>query len=266
MQPEGDKDDAPPVRVQIAEGLARVTLDRPHRLNAISIDMANRLTALWEDLDADEAVRVILLDAAECDAFCAGMDLKEMHALRAAGDDPLARMTDPFQNRMRAVAKPIVCALSGDCHGAGVLLAMGADIRVGVAGARMAISEARFGRGTGWAVPLLWMVPQPILAEMTMTGNPVSMERLARHGFINHLEPDADAVRARARAIAERIAANAPLSVRAAKASLAAGMDLGCAAGLARAAEIHRPVYASADASEGARAFAEKRAPRWTGR
>jgi enoyl-CoA hydratase/carnithine racemase len=86
------------------------------------------------------------------------------------------------------------------------------------------------------------------------------------HGFVNHLETSVAAVRAKAMALARRTAENAPLSVRAAKASLAAGMDLGCAAGLARAAELHRRVYASADAGEGALAFAEKRAPRWTGR
>lgn len=250
----------------VEDGVARITLDRPHRRNAVDIAMANALTAIWHRIDEDETILAAVVDATECGTFCAGMDLKDMAAIRAAGDDPLDRMEDPFQERMCAVSKPIVCALVGHFTGAGVLLAMGADIRVGLAGTNAAISEARFGRGTSWAVPLLWMLPQPVLSEMMLTGDPYPVEELARHGFVNHVEASVAAVRAKAMALARRIVENAPLSVRAAKASLAAGMDMGRSAGLARAAELHRPVYASADAGEGARAFAEKRAPRWTGR
>lgn len=250
----------------IEDGIARITLDRPHRRNAVDIAMANALTSIWRRIDEDETVLAAVLDATECGTFCAGMDLKDMAAIRAEGTDPLDRMEDPFQARMRTVSKPIVCALVGHFTGAGVLLAMGADIRVGLAGTTAAISEVRFGRGTSWAVPLLWMLPQPLLSEMILTGDPYPVEELARHGFINHLEADVEAVRAKATTLARRIAENAPLSIRAAKASIAAGMDLGCAAGLVRAADLHRAVYASDDASEGPRAFAEKRAPRWTGR
>jgi enoyl-CoA hydratase/carnithine racemase len=250
----------------VEDKIARITLNRPHRRNAIDVATANLLTAIWQRIDEDESVLAAVIDAAECGTFCAGMDLKDMTAIRALGEDPLDRMKDPFQTRMRAVTKPIVCALVGHFTGAGVLLAMGADIRVGLAGSTAAISEARWGRGTSWAVPLLWMLPQPVLSEMMLTGDPHPVEDLARHGFINHVEDSSQAVRSKALALAQRIAQNAPLSVRAAKASLAAGMDLGCAAGLAQATELHRPVYASDDAGEGARAFVDKRAPRWTGR
>lgn len=255
-----------PVLIALDQGIATITLNRPHRRNAVDVAMANRLTALWRQVDEDPAILAVVIDAAECGTFCAGMDLKDMAAIRATGDDPLKRMEDPFQTRMRALSKPVVCALVGHFTGAGMLLAMNADIRVALAGSTGAISEVRFGRGTSWAVPLLWMLPQPVLSEMMLTGDPVSVEELARHGFVNHVEPSVEDVRRRASDIARRIARNAPLSVRAAKASLVAGMDLGCADGLARAAELHRPVYASADASEGAQAFAQKREPRWTGR
>ena len=264
-RPEANEAEAS-VLFRIEDGIAQVTLNRPHRRNAVDVAMANVLTAIWRRIDEDEAVLAAVVDAAECGTFCAGMDLKDMAAIRAAGDDPLDRMEDPFQTRMRAVSKPIVCALVGHFAGAGVLIAMGADIRVGLTGTTAAISEARFGRGTSWAVPLLWMLPQPVLSEMMLTGDPYPVAELARHGFVNHVEDSVNAVRSKATALARRIAENAPLSVRAAKVSLAAGMDLGCAAGLARAAELHRPVYASDDAGEGARAFAEKRAPRWTGK
>lgn len=250
----------------VSGGVAHVTLNRPHRRNALSVAAADALTECWGRIDADDTICAAVLDAADCGTFCAGMDLKEMAAARAAGDDLLARMKDPFQQRLRAVRKPVVAALTGHFSGAGMLLAMGADIRIGCAGTRAAISEARFGRGTSWTVPLLWMLPQPVLSEMVLTGDPVPVEDLWRHGFINHLEPDAQAVRARAQAIARRIGENAPLSVRAAKATLAAGMDHGCATGLERGEALHRAVYASADATEGPKAFAEGRRPLWQGR
>lgn len=255
-----------PVLYSVQDGIARVTLNRPHRRNAVDVTTANILTAIWRRIDGDEGVLAVVVDAADCGTFCAGMDLKDMTEKRAAGDDPLAHMDDPFQTRLRAVSKPVVCALVGHFTGAGVLIAMGADIRVGLAGSTAAISEARFGRGTSWAVPLLWMLPQPVLSEMMLTGDPYPVEELARHGFVNHIENSVADVRSKAIGLARRIASNAPLSVRAAKAGLAAGMDLGCERGLERATELHRPVYASEDATEGARAFVEKRAPRWTGR
>ncbi|MBB6307791.1 enoyl-CoA hydratase/isomerase family protein [Xanthobacter tagetidis] len=258
--------EAEEVEFAVADGIARVTLNRPARRNALSASMANALTAAWERIDADASIGAVVLAAAPCGTFCAGMDLKEMAAVRAGGADLLARIADPFQARLRTVQKPVVAALGGHFSGAGMLLAMGADIRVGLAGSRAAISEARFGRGTAWAVPLLWMLPQAVLSEMVLTGAPVPVEELWRHGFVNHLEPTPEAVLARACAVAAAIVRNAPLSVLAAKATLAAGMDLGCAAGLVRGAELHRAVYASADAEEGPRAFAEGRPPVWQGR
>lgn len=254
------------VELAVADGIARVTLNRPARRNALTASMANALTAAWARIDADQAIRAVVLAAAPCGTFCAGMDLKEMAAARAEGADLLARIADPFQERLRAVRQPVVAALNGHFSGAGMLLAMGADIRVGLAGSRAAISEVRFGRGTSWALPLLWMLPQPVLSEMMLTGAPLPVEELWRHGFVNHLEATPEVVLARALALAGQIARNAPLSVRAAKATLAAGMDLGCAGGLARGAELHRAVYASADAQEGPSAFAEGRVPVWQGR
>jgi enoyl-CoA hydratase len=91
------------------------------------------------------------------------------------------------------------------------------------------------------------------------------IERLHALGFINAVEPTPDAVRARARAMAKTIAANAPLSVQVGKAGLLASSNLGAEAGYARSKQLHRAVYTSDDAQEGPRAFAEKRPPRWTG-
>lgn len=247
--------------------IATVTLNRPAQRNALSVALVERLYAVWASVDADPEVRVVILTAAECGTFCAGMDLKEAARIRAEeGVDVLTKLRDPFHDCMRRVRKPIIAAMNGDLPAGGMLLALNCDLRVGLRGSRAAISEAQRGRGSPWAVPLLWMMPQPLLLEMVLTGEWMPIERLYDVGFVNYLEPDAAGVRARARALAERIRDNAPLSVLAGKESLLKAMTLGCDPGIAEARRIYQHVYASEDAIEGPRAFAEKRSPVWKGR
>jgi enoyl-CoA hydratase/carnithine racemase len=255
-----------PVLYAVEAGIATITLNRPLAKNALSIAAANRLTELWEAADADLKVKAIILTSADCGVFSAGMDLKEgAEARRKFGKDILELYNDPFHDRMRAVTKPIIAAMTGDALAGGMLLCLNSDLRVGLAGTRAAITEAKVGRGSPWAVPLLWMLPEPIVMELVLTGDPLAMERLFDLGFVNAIEPTPDAVRARARALAERICANAPLSVWAGKASMIRAMSLGLEEGLKEAKAIYKRVYASEDAQEGPRAFAEKRKPNWKG-
>lgn len=255
------------VLYRVDDGVATLTINRPQQRNALSVAAANRLHALWERVDADDAVRVAVLTSADCGTFCAGMDLREAARIRAEqGVDILTLMRDPFHARMRQVTKPIVAAMTGHLMAGGMMLALNADLRVGLAGTQAGITEAKIGRGSPWAVPLLWMLPQPFLLELVLTGELHPIERFAHYGFVNYLEDTPDAVRARALALARRIADNAPLSVRAARESIAAGMSAGCDAGLAMAVRLHRAAYASEDAIEGPKAFAEKRKPVWKGR
>jgi len=174
-------------------------------------------------------------------------------------------MDDPFQRRMRMVRVPIVGALTGDLLGGGMMLAGYCDLRVGLAGTRVGITEVHLGRGSPWATPLVPLIPQPILSELILVGDPMPIERLAALGFINHVEATPDAVRARARALAERICDAAPLSVRAGKAMLRATTRLDDEAAQREVDRIYEDVYASDDAQEGPRAFAENRKPRWQG-
>jgi enoyl-CoA hydratase len=256
------------VRLDLDDGgIARLTIDRPASRNALDSAANERLFHCWERVDADDRIRVVILGSADCGTFCAGMDLKEAARVRAErGLDILQVLKDPMFERMRSVRKPIVAAMTGHFMAGGMVLALNADLRVGLAGTTGAITEVRVGRGSPWAVPLLWMLPQPVLMEMVLTGEPVAVERLHALGLVNHVEPTPQAVRDRALALAQAIARGAPLSVAAGKASLLAAMSLGCDEGLRNAKALYEPVYASADAQEGPRAFSEKRAPRWTGR
>lgn len=250
-----------------AQGIATITLNRPERRNALSVAAAERLHDIWEEVDSRSDIRAVILTAAPCGTFCAGMDLKEASELRATrGVDVLTLIRDPFHERMRKVRVPIIAAMTGHFAAGGFMLSLNSDLRVGLAGTSGGITEVKRGRGSPWAMPLLWQIPQPVVMEMVLTGELQSIERLHALGFVNHVEPTVEALLSRARSIAETIRDNAPLSVAAGKESILRTMDLGCEAGLERAKRIYEHVYASEDAQEGPRAFAEKRAPVWNGR
>jgi enoyl-CoA hydratase len=255
------------VLFSVDQQIATITLNRPKNRNALSVAANQRLLQLWDEVDRDDAIRVVVLTSADCGVFCAGMDLKEAAQIRATiGKDILDVLVDPFYERMRRVTKPVIAAMTGDFTAAGMVLAMNSDLRVGLAGTHAGIAEARFGRGTAWAIPLLWMLPQAVLLEMIYTAEFMSIERLHAFGFVNYIEPTPDAVREKAFELARQILRNAPLSIVAAKAGLMSGIALGEKEGTAVSKQIHKKVYESEDAQEGPRAFAAKRLPQWQNR
>jgi enoyl-CoA hydratase len=250
-----------------ADGIATITLNRPEARNALSVGTCNRLHEIWEAIDRSASIRAVILTSADCGTFCAGMDLKEAARIKQQrGEDVLTLIKDPMHQRMRRVRQPIVAAMTGHATAGGVLLSLNADLRVGLAGTRLGITEAKMGRGSPWAVPLVSMMPQPILMELVLTGELMPIERFQAFGFVNYVEATPDAVRERARALAASIRDNAPLSVMAAKQAVHAAMNLGSDEAFERAMAIYAPVYTSADAEEGPRAFAEKRKPLWRGK
>ena len=199
--------------------------------------------------------------------FCAGLDLKEASKIaRDEGVDILSKMHDPFHDRMRACTKPIISAMTGSLMAGGMMLTLNSDLRVGLRGTKVGITEVKIGRGSPWAAPALSILPQSILMEIVLTGDLMPIEKLHSYGYTIYLEDTSVAVRARAQELAILIRSGAPLSVKAAKASIRATMDLGCARGLVEGKRLHEVVYASEDAIEGPRAFAEKRSPKWQGR
>lgn len=258
---------ANPIELTIDNGIATVFINRPERKNALSVAAANGLADAWDQIEADSNVRVAILTSADCGVFSAGLDLKEASQIaREEGVDILSKMRDPFHDRMRACSKPIISAMTGGLMAGGMMLTLMSDLRVGLKGSKVGITEVKMGRGSPWAAPALSMLPQPILMEIVLTGDLMPIERLHEYGFTNYLEDTPDAVRARAIELANRVASGAPLSVVAAKASVRATMDLGCTAGLEEGKRLHEGVYASQDAIEGPRAFAEKRPPVWQGK
>lgn len=246
--------------------IAYLTINRPERKNAISIAVAEKLDESWQRINDDDEIRVAILTGAGNEAFCAGMDLKELSERLLAGEkDSYLASKDPLMQNMRHVKKPLIAAVNGICAAGGFALAQNCDIRIAVEEATFSIREAKVGRGSPWAIPLLWLMPLNMALQLTLTGEPISASRAHEIGFINEVVPRQQLM-SRVEAIASIIAENAPLSVMAAKESFYRAMDLGCQAGLEKAMEIYTSVYSSEDAKEGPRAFAEKRKPVWKGR
>ncbi len=203
-----------------------------------------------------------MLTAAGDRAFCAGGDLKEM-ATQALGVPPPDYVPQPGRNI--EVDKPVVAAVNGVAYAGGFLLTQCCDLVVAAEHARFAITEARVGRGAPWAAPLPYLLPPRIAMQMLLTGEPMAARRAYELGLVNEVVAGTD-LAGRARELAETIAANAPLSVRAAKRTVGLLAQLPLSEAYREAERIWEPVYLSADAQEGPRAFSEKRRPVWSGR
>lgn len=183
-----------PIRYEVDGGIAVVTIDRPERKNALSWQAMEGLTDAWQRAESDAAIRVVILTSADCGVFCAGMDLKQTAEIRAReGVDMISKACDPMQSNMRSITKPIIAAMTGSLMAGGMMLSLNCDLRVGLRGTRAGITEVKMGRGTPWSVPLLWMLPQPILMDMLLTGETMPIERLLDYGFVNYLEETPDA-------------------------------------------------------------------------
>ena len=249
------------VTYELTDGVVWLVINRPEARNAINRAVADGLWDGFRRFEADPAAAVLILTGAG-EAFCAGADLKEMAALGLTA--PPRDMTPNLGSNIQ-VTKPVVAAVNGPAFGGGFLLAQMCDLCVAGASARFAITEARWGRGTPWAAPLPWLVPPRVAMELLLTGEPVDAARAYEVGLVNRVVPDPE-LRSEAGRLARRIAANAPLSVRAAKAMVhaTAGRDLRAAA--EEGWRLFEPVYRSEDAQEGPRAFVERRPPVWKGR
>ncbi|MGE5525851.1 MAG: enoyl-CoA hydratase-related protein [Rhodospirillaceae bacterium] len=241
--------------------IALITLNRPERRNAISLEVREKLRDAFLDFERNPALRVAILTGAGDQAFCAGMDLKEAAERKLQVTPPLPILGDTIR-----VTKPVIAAVNGHTYAAGWLLAQMCDLCIAADTAKFGITEAKLGRGFPWAVPLLDMIPQRVALELLMTGRAITAQRAYEIGFVNAVVPASELLPA-AVALAHEIIANAPLTVAAAKEMVAMQADLGRTAALRWARQMfEEKVYNSEDAIEGPRAFKEKRKPQWKGR
>ena len=244
------------------EGIAIITINRPEARNAINHAVREGIFEALRRAEAEAEVQVAILTGAGDRAFCAGMDLKEA---AAEGRGVLPRGFLPMIGDTVEMTKPTIAAVNGIAMAGGWMFAQMCDLCVAAEHAVFAIAEAKVGRGTPWAAPLMAMLPQRIAMEVLLTGDPISARRLHELGYVNQVVPAARLMEA-ALALAGRIAGNAPLTVRACRELVYLSGEMGRSAALRAARHLFQPVYASEDAQEGPRAFAERRRPAWKGR
>ncbi|MGG5819431.1 enoyl-CoA hydratase/isomerase family protein [Falsiroseomonas sp. HW251] len=245
------------IGLTVAENVAELVVDRPAKHNAVTPAMAKALAEACRTIDADAAVRVVLLRGAGERAFCAGSDLNALATYPTAWD---FRNRVEYATAIRNLRKPVVAALQGWTLGGGAEMALGADIRIAAQGMRLGFPEVTRGWvGGGGASQLLpRMIGTARAMRLLMIGDPIEAEEAASLGLVDRVVPQADLLPA-ARALAARIAGFSPVAVQAVKASVRMAMEAPLTAGLAYENEMNVLCFAAGDHLEGIRAFAEKR-------
>ena len=250
------------VHTEVEHGVAVITINRPQARNAVNGEVARGIAAAIEGFDGRADVRVLVLTGAG-GTFSAGMDLKGF----LAGDAPMAAGRGFGGIVERPPVKPVIAAVEGYALAGGFELVLACDLVVASEEAKFGLPEVRRGlvAGAGGLLRLPRRVPYHLAMEIALTGDHFSAARLQEAGLVNVVVPAGQALAA-ARELAGRIAQNAPLALAATKRVIVESADWDSGSAFARQGEIITPVFTSADAMEGAAAFAEKRAPQWRGK
>ena len=255
-----------------------VTMNRPERRNALSLEMMEGMSAAWDEANADPDIRVVVLTGAG-GAFCAGADLEAMTELApgdafAAGDDggdtTIADIADGVIKPLLKgflLDKPLIAAVEGPAVAGGTEILQATDIRIAGESARFGVSEVRWGLYPlgGSVVRLRRQIPYTLAADILLTGRHLTATEAQRIGLIGEVVPDGTAVD-RAREVAAAIAANGPVAVQAVLRALRATEGVSEREAMRIDSTIGMEVFASDDAREGPLAFMEKRTPQFSGK
>jgi enoyl-CoA hydratase len=251
------------VLVDVVEKTMVVTINRPAQRNAITLSAAQAVASALDRLDSDPALAVGIITGSG-GTFCAGMDLKRFREL---GERPYVPVRGFAGIVELPPTKPLVAAVEGWALGGGFEIVLACDLVVAGRGARFGLPEVRRGlvaRGGG-LFRLPRVLPRHLALELVLTGEPLDAVRAAEHGLVNRLTEDGEALDG-AMQLAEQVARNAPMAVVTSKRIARGALDWSETEAFIRQQAMTDAVFASDDAAEGARAFAEKREPQWTGR
>jgi enoyl-CoA hydratase/carnithine racemase len=250
------------------DGVARVTIDRPDRMNAIDDAAERALIGIWETIERDAAVRCVVLTGAGARAFCTGADMKA-----GGGKSGLEYWATPRPGGFGGLALrdsldvPVIARVNGHALGGGMEMVLGCDLVIAARSATFGLPEPRVGRLPldGGIALLPRRIPHVQAMGLLLTGRRIDAAEAERLGLVNEVVEPAALDDAVARWVAD-ILACAPLSLRAIKQLVRRGAGLSPQDAQALRAPALMAALGSADQDEGVRAFLEKRAPRWTGR
>jgi enoyl-CoA hydratase len=266
----------PAVLVERDRHVVTITLNRPAKRNAFNAEMLCRLADAWDLVDGDPDVRVAVLTGAGGD-FSAGADLDRLVGAMLSGKPTENEFEERIKNDFTIIfkgflkdyrtKKPLIAAVEGYCYAGGLEILQACDLRVAAEGASIALTEVQRGLFPmgGSSVRLPRQLPYAIAMEILLCGTPLTPAIAEKYGLINYVTPDGGAL-AKARELADRIAANGPLAVLGIKEAALASDALPEAEAFKREMEIGMAVMASEDAREGPKAFLEKRPAVFRGR
>jgi len=255
------------IRLDPRPPLAHIVLDRPRVLNALSADSFAELDHALDLLADDPAIRVILLSGAGGRAFAAGTDIPELaEASTAEAGRAISLRGQHVLRRLETLGKPVIACIQGFALGGGCELAMACAFRIAADDARLGQPEAKLGvtPGYGGTQRLPRLIGRGAALKLLLTGEMIGAEEALRIGLVDEVVPAADLM-TRAEAIAQAIAANAPLAIAETLRTVDEGLGLPLELGLLREADSFGRLCATGDKADGLRAFLEKRPPKWNG-
>lgn len=241
-----------------------ITLNRPEAMNSIDPDMFDQLTAAWNEFERDDSLQVAVVTGTGR-AFCAGRDLVKSVADEA---NDWSSRRDEGRLTPDGIWKPVIAAVNGYCLAAGLALALGCDLRVAAENASFGTMAAKRGivAGGGQTQRLARYIPFAKAMEMMLFGERIDAAEAQRIGLVNTVTPAGEALDT-AMSWAARLSKNGPLALRAMKqAAYEGGMDMHFSDGMKLEGRLYADIMKTADAREGARAFAEKREAEFKGR
>lgn len=252
---------------QTSGGVARLTINRPDKLNALNAEVLSALRAHFAEAGVDPEVRAIVLTGAGAKAFVAGADIAEMAALAPEAARAFARAGQSVADAIDASGKPVVAAVNGWALGGGCELAMMCHLRVAAPTARFGQPEVGLGLipGFGGTQRLARLVGEGRALELILLGKPIDAETALNWGLVNRIAREREAVD-EATMLAGEIAAQGPAAVRLAIAAVRSGLSMPLGEALAHEAALFGVVFGTEDMREGTAAFVEKRKPAFRGR
>lgn len=245
--------------------VAEVALHNPDRYNALSRQVVEELKETAASLATDAEVRAVIIHGGEAKAFCSGADLKERQGMVDAQVYEMVHLLRETVTLCERLPMPVIAAIHGMAFGGGCELALAADIRLMSDDAQIGLTEVSWAiiPGAGGCIRLPQLVGSAIAKELIFTARKLTAAEALGIGLVNRVVAREELLPA-AREMAERIASQGPLAVRAAKRAINGGLALGT--GLALEWEAYQSILPTEDRQEGLRAFAEKRPPVYRGR
>ena len=255
------------VLVSDAEGVRRITVNRPDKLNALDAATLDALQMAFDAAAADTTVRVVVLTGAGPKAFVAGADIAEMADLRATEGRDFSLRGQKLMRSIETLPKPVIAMVNGFALGGGLELAMACHLRIAADTARMGQPEINLGLipGFGGSQRLLRLAGRSATLELCLLGAPVTAERALQLGIVTRVVPVAE-LEAETAKIATQLAVSAPLALRATLDAVNVGGECGIEEGLQYETAQFGLMFATDDMREGTRAFIERRKPAFTGR